>query len=288
MGVKGSQDNTTVLSRIKFPTLLQLLQHHHRNNRNNNNEHHVWYTSPTIDFDVSWMAQKHPGTVIDRAEKIKEIASLLANNNINVVIVCDAEWRHHSKRASTMRQSTHYKNKVYLKKMQLMKVTKDKLRCRDTNELLALSNKEAKLAEYITKSEAPEQKSNIDTGDYFYDALCDVVQLENDNNASLKRNNPTITRGFISEFQADAALAHWAINKLSDVTVSADSDLAVLVGPSCCLVKDYKYNSRQNKGEPMHSIYMVFSSMIVLEELLDNMAINPAMQKITPSKHPFF
>jgi hypothetical protein len=66
-----------------------------------------------------------------------------------------------------------------------------------------------------------------------------------------------------------------AINNLLDATVSADNDLAVLVGPSCCLVKEYKYSLRPNNSEQMHSIQMAFSSMNVLTDLLHNMlAIN--------------
>jgi hypothetical protein len=108
----------------------------------------------------------------------------------------------------------------------------------------------------------------------------------------LTRTNPFINRGFVAviqaEFQADAVLAHRAVNKLTDVIISADSDLAVLVGPSCCLVKQYKYSQCQNKANPMYNIDMAFSSMNVLNNLLHNMVIDSSSQKTTKSKHPFF
>jgi hypothetical protein len=134
--------------------------------------------------------------------------------------------------------------------------------------------RELSKSEYITSSEKQEQQSHVNTGDNFYDGLCESVKFDNDNIEALTRTNPFFNRGFVAviqaEFQADAALAHRAVNKLSGVIISADTDLVVLVGPSCCLVKQYKYSQRQNKADPMYNIDMTFSSIIVLNNLLHN------------------
>ena len=74
-------------------------------------------SSPTIDIDASWVVRSK--TSISANNKVGYLIRLslcFAKAGFNVVIVCDGDARHHSKRATTSRIADSYRNKIlYLK-----------------------------------------------------------------------------------------------------------------------------------------------------------------------------
>jgi hypothetical protein len=146
-----------------------------------------------------------------------------------------------------------------------MLLTLQRLQCSDHSALDELVQNEAKLATEIKSVENEGKKSNFDTGDSFYHAICESINFELEkydnsnrgNNNSARRGTATVLQ---AEFQADAVLAHRGVARLSDMIISTDTDLAVLIGPNSCLVKNYSYCQ---KNEPMHTVQLAFSSITV-------------------------
>jgi nitrogen regulatory protein PII len=55
-----------------------------------------------------------------------------------------------------------------------------RLHCKNATEKKTIMADEEKLSESVKSIENQQQKSNIDTGDVFYDSLCDAVRLQDD------------------------------------------------------------------------------------------------------------
>jgi hypothetical protein len=87
-----------------------------------------------------------------------------------------------------------------------------------------------------TKTTALQNKvkrSNIDVG---VDLFCQI-------NDAIKKFDYSFTQITVvqAEFQADSLLAGSLNNKDADLVLSADSDLAALVGPKCFGIKSFRF-----------------------------------------------
>lgn len=69
-------------------------------------------TKPTIDLDASLIYRSSKLSVDNRMIQIVDICSQLAVEGFLVVLVCDDAVRHHTKRATVMRQAANFSNKV--------------------------------------------------------------------------------------------------------------------------------------------------------------------------------
>jgi hypothetical protein len=76
---------------------------------------------PTIDVDASWVVRSK--TIIanshNKVAYIIKIALCLANAAFNIVLVCNSDKRHHSKRATIKRTADSYNDKLTLLKIQI-------------------------------------------------------------------------------------------------------------------------------------------------------------------------
>ena len=78
---------------------------------------------PTVDIDVSWMVHKASNlSEKGRINHVMRVCDVLCKLGNRVVLVCDGDKRHDTKRATVSRQSIKYKNKIelYLTRCQIV------------------------------------------------------------------------------------------------------------------------------------------------------------------------
>ena len=199
--------------------------------------------SPTIDIDASWLVRSK--TSISPSNKIghlMRVSICFVKAGFNVVIVCDGDSRHHSKRATTIRIADSYRNRILFLKNQnriLHLYTTARVAGRsntdDEKEELQQLSKETKTLE--------KKLANIiyDTGNEFFTNILDKVTCFK---ASLVN---CVGSGDITviqaEQQADSCIAARANQYISHMIITADSDQAVLLGSRCVSIKSYRLNN---------------------------------------------
>jgi hypothetical protein len=88
----------------------------------------------------------------------------------------------------------------------------------------------------ITSLETKVRKSRIDVGNVCFEKIKqEIKKLNMDQN---------MLSAVQAEFQADSVLAWAVLNNEADIILSADSDLAALLGGRCVSIKNFKFNDR--------------------------------------------
>ena len=81
----------------------------------------------------------------------------------------------------------------------------------------------------------------MNVGNFFYD-LCSYIDGLAPQEFGTRNGKIYVVQ---AEFQADAVMAHRLVNKISDIALCADSDLAAMAGPDCISIKEINYNNKQ-------------------------------------------
>jgi hypothetical protein len=129
---------------------------------------------PTIDLDCSWVVRRCPReSFFARVEYLWSISKLLAQAGFFVMLVCDSNKRHHSKRATYQRESEeqHHILEMILKKSELMQMSQRRQQTDSVSEREKLESKANILQKRIRSLEKYYDQSKIDVGDKLYNEL---------------------------------------------------------------------------------------------------------------------
>jgi hypothetical protein len=266
MGVKHAHKLTYSINGLTL-SRVELVAHARYQEVKNDNKIKVQrMQQPTIDVDISWLYRSKSNILEEnRLAYVINLCLVFARVGFVVVLVCDGGSRHHSKRATIERHSKAYQNTIasYVARAKLMQLCRQRLQSDSMEEKAALLEQEKLTSIKIKKFEKAEQREKINVGEHFYKDLCLYVD-------GLLRQEFG-TRGgklFViqAEFQADAVLAYRLVNKISDIALCADSDLASLAGEECVSIKDLTYT---NKEITQIELFFAFeSTMLKVKNLL--------------------
>ena len=107
MGINGAHKLTHQITGVSMEELLKIVQA--RRERRGKKE------QPTIDIDVSYVFRKLTYKHMKvRVLNILRLCDMFCQSGVKVVLVCDSNIRHHSKRATCNRQVEKYKKKIEL------------------------------------------------------------------------------------------------------------------------------------------------------------------------------
>ena len=189
---------------------------------------------------------------------VAHIAKALSERLIDVVIVCDGNNRHHSKRVSCKRRAEAEKQNIRLiiarAELQSLLSTQDDTSPIERANLIAAMQKKIRGLENALKRQLPTDF------DQKLKAFVDGYKSEEKGNITME----------IAPTQADPCLAKMAVDGEIDAIISGDSDFAVYVGPGGCngmadiMLKDVKLSMIK---EPVQSCKLYTGQKAVADQI---------------------
>jgi hypothetical protein len=156
-----------------------------------------------------------------------------------------------------------------------MQLCRERLQSDNVEDKATILEEEKRLSEKVKRFEKAEQREKIDVGDDFYKDLCNYIDGLPAQEFGTRGGKIFVIQ---AEFQADAVMAHRLVNKISDIVLCADSDLASLTGEECVSIKDFKYS---NKEITQIEVFFAFEStmlktrtLLLIDEDTPNITIN--------------
>jgi hypothetical protein len=271
MGVNGGHQLTYCIQDIKIEQLYSIALYIY--NRFNKHVSRL----PTIYVDASWIIRS--STCDDRVSYLIRLCTYLVSSGFRIVIVCDGCVRHHSKRSTTSRVSESYKTRILLHRNNsfLMSLVTKRNESDSIEERDKLDTAIKLVGNKITGLQNKLKRTGIDVGAQMFSDITDEVN-------KLPYNISQIAV-IQSEFQADSTLAASIVNGHSELVLTADTDLAVLVGERCLGIKNFKFLGR-NKNKTIKDIEIFCPDACYLNDVLNNM--NFPDTTFVPSKKPIF
>jgi hypothetical protein len=271
MGIQGAHSLTYFVQKITLQQLysIALLLYHKRS--------HVIPRMPTIYVDASWIVRSC--TVDDRVSYLVRLSSFLVESGFRIVIVCDGSSRHHSKRSTIKRVAESYnariclhRNNTFLMNLLNKQNVSDSIEERDRlNE--AITTNSAKVSTLQNKV----KRSGIDVGADLFCQLSDSITK-----LKLNVNQLSVVQ---AEFQADSVLAGSLFNHDADLVLTADSDMAALVGGNCYGIKSFKFIDR-SRTRSLKDIEIFSSDLSSINSIVNGCSIPNT--NIVLAKKPIF
>ena len=175
MGVKHRHKLTYSIKGLSLSRVELLAQARYLEVKNNKKVKVVRIQQPTIDVDISWLYRSKNNILEEnRLSYVINICLAFARVGFVVVLVCDGNIRHHSKRATIERHAKMYQGTIasYVSRAKLMQLCRSRLESDSVENKAAILEQEKKLAETVKKFEKAEQAEKINVGDEFYKDLC--------------------------------------------------------------------------------------------------------------------
>ena len=247
MGIKHAHKLTHAVEALSLGNVEVIARHRFSVNRLQHNDtiSTPRLNQPTLDIDVSWLYRSRNSiTEENRVTYIFNICLQFTQIGISVVLVCDGDQRHHSKRATIERRSKMYNNSIkgYVTRSKLMCISKERLLAANNTIKQQLLEEEKKLSMQIKSLEKADQASKIDVGHEFYLSLCAYVDGIPNKDFGNKGARIYVIKAY---FQADSSLAYRLINNISDMSFCNNSDLAMLTGKKCLSIKNFKIQNKK-------------------------------------------
>jgi hypothetical protein len=226
MGINGAHALTYSVKSITIQQLFSIGLFLH--NKYNNG----MKRPPTIYVDASWMIRQC-SIESCRIGYLVRLCHVLANAGFCITIVCDGAERHHSKRATTKRLAESYSSKIRLNRSNtfLMSLLDKKNGIDSLEEGTQIEMAISLVASKVATLQAAVKKAKIDVGTAcFFKIQEEISKIENIG------DRITVVQ---AEYQADSILAGAIENRTADMVLSADSDMAVLLGEKCFSIKKF-------------------------------------------------
>ena len=172
---------------------------------------------PCVALDFSWLCFKLKGnsaSVMETKKKLVGFVSMLSSTGCfsKVIVVLDPDSRHHSKKATIVRDVKRDKS--------IMDAIKFKAQIISISRTLRL-----------------EQYDNIREKDILMEKRKDLEKkVKTCESTSLSRLSPE----FICQFQADSMIQGLLHRKEIDIAIGNDSDFSFVAGPNCLQVTEFK------------------------------------------------
>ncbi len=270
MGVKHAHKLTYSLDGLSLARVELIAQARFLEVKSNRNVKISQMQQPTIDVDISWL-YRSKGHIQEenRISYAINICLLFARVGFSVVLVCDGGQRHHSKRATIERHCKMYENTIamYVSRAKLMQLCRQRLQSNSVEEKATILEDEKRIGQKVKKFEKAEQGEKINVGENFYQDLCQHVDGLPHQEFGTRGGNIFVIQ---AEFQADAVIAHRMVNRITDIALSNDSDLASLAGPDCVCIKELHYAN--NEITSLNLFFAFESTMLKIMEklMMDN------------------
>jgi hypothetical protein len=189
-----------------------------------------------------------------------------------VLIVCDGNRRHHSKKSTTKRIIESHK----------LKREYHRLKSALTSGL-SLPDETNKIKDRLKKLDKKISASSIDVGDKLFEET--KMGIEKYSNEK-QRNKQLIQEHLVviqAEFQADSVIAYRMIHNISSLVLATDSDQAMHCGEACCCIKEYAI-SKNNSLERMSIFVATYET---LKKTLGCINLPVTSEQIVVPKYPF-
>jgi hypothetical protein len=243
--------------------------------------------NPVLDIDASWLLFVTNPVCSIQVQKIIEICLVFAKVGFDVVLICDGNNRHFSKRATTDRVFNKQKGNtnLYLHQCQYSRLI-DKFNKDDTsNEEKDLILKETDiLRKKIRTVEKQVTSQQYDSGDVFFKSLTEHISELTINDYG--GNDGSIT-AVQAEFQADSVIASRTIKRYNDIVLCSDSDQAALCGHRCLSIKSFVYKKKNNNItlEPFKIFTTMYDNIKDIGSIID---LSLASESIKKPVYPLF
>jgi hypothetical protein len=210
---------------------------------------------PTIYIDASWVVRSMTCSPQGRTAYFVRFCCCLSRAGFHVVVVCDGDKRHWSKRSTIKRKADSYYNKIMFmrKKCELQN-----LRHCIENEKSNIRTAELRVMELNLVSDTrllynKIENEVIDVGNKFYESL--KIMIEKLTECELGAGEITVQQAI---FQADTVLSEAIINNKAEILLTSDTDQLALSGKDCIGIKKYKYNDK-GLNSNIHNIDLYFA-----------------------------
>lgn len=172
----------------------------------------------------------------------------------------------------------------FLKRTELMLLADKRLNCISDDEKKIIIDQENALSKKISAIEKQQQSMDVNVGEDFFQSIKDYI---NDLDKKLLGNRKGNLFVIKALFQADSVIAYRCINKISDMVMSSDSDLAALAGEQCLAIKSFKFLEK-NKGEKLSNMDIYTPSTITLSRAMNSICLLESSNRIKKSDFPIF
>lgn len=225
---------------------------------------------PVLDIDASWLWYKFKSRSGGPLGNIIAFVKFMAGEGFAVNVVCDADERDDSKRASIERRvGREYARLMAVEaKAQIMRISV-KLRDGEYDTAAERADLE-KRRDWLSRKAAADD--NLDGGggppDEYFVQLRDNLQI-----GEIGHHGGSITV-VKALHQADFHIAHRLVGKMTDGVVSNDTDYHFLTGMAVCIT-DFNFSSKKAGGR-MDSIILSCSCRDTVERLAQKVRIDVA------------
>jgi len=182
---------------------------------------------PCVAIDGNWICNRVGGI----PGRLMNIAEAFVAQDINVIIVFDGAFRHHSKRVSTKRSADCEKARI---KAIETRAALMKLR----NGGISDEAEEKKLSRNL---KTLETQSVGGSGNRFHPGFANAVV------AAIEKKGTSSIQSRIALTQADTVLAKLIVDGHADAILGNDGDFPVLIGGKGIAISDFKYDVRKKQ-----------------------------------------
>jgi hypothetical protein len=271
MGVAGAHALTYCLKDISLECLFSMAvflfnQKVHQSNRR-----------PTLYVDASWIVRSC--TCEARTSYLIRLCCMFVAVGFRVVIVCDGPTRHHSKRSTLKRIAETYKSRICLHRNNsfLMSLLASKNSSDSVAERSQLDAAIKVVGQKITTLQNKVRRSEIEVGTNVFTSIQDELSLLNYDNNLL-----SVVQ---ADFQADSTMAGSLVCNDAEMVLTADSDLAALLGDKCVGVKKFIYVDRA-KNKQVKGLEVFSADLKTIQVLCDR--FNVPITDLVLAKRPVF
>ena len=231
--ISGSQMFYSVQN-VNFNDLCTLVRHRASLRSDN--------ATPTLYFDVSWLARKLSTPSNDVISSLVHLASKFIGDGIKVVLCFDNTAHcHHSKKATIVRNVKAEQARVdcvllHTDMMTMFNEMKDESTSDEEKKILQDKMIEIEKKILRLKKIVHERLRFSD----LYDKLIEAA-------SQLMHKHPNLLTYVEAKTQADTVICYESVNGCCDGAISNDGDFIMVGGEKMLLIKDFKINRRGNK-----------------------------------------
>jgi hypothetical protein len=258
MGIKGAHSLTYTICGISIQQLYSIA-----NYLCNTYNRHRQNKKQTIYADASWLMRRCYGGTDSPILYFLRLSCVFASCGFRFIVVCDGPIRHHSKRSTIKRYAESYSNRVHLSNnnASLMNLISER---NATNSVTERERLDSLIQDLSSKTKTLQNKANagfVDVGQAAFQNIKEEIE-------KLTEYKDLISV-LQSEFQADSTLASLINTGDADIILSADSDLAALLGSRCVAIKKFKFGTR-SKDHNIKDIEIFSPDISTIKQIADH------------------
>jgi hypothetical protein len=238
--------------------------------------------NPSVYIDASLIIRGMTCTAKARPLSFIRLCCCLSRAGFDVVIVCDGEIRHCSKRSTIKRKAEAYDNKItFMKKKCELQYLRQQILEEDSDERKQQMHATECSLKYDTKVLYNKLDAEVvSVGNDLVEALRKIINQLTDN--EIGSGTITLQQAM---FQADTVLALACKNFLADILFTSDTDQAILCGNDCIGVKKFRFNDKGNNSS-VNGFDLFFAFKEMLDNVIEEMDLPEKSDRIVQPVYP--